>query len=545
MKDFIRLLALTNAVRYHGKANPKALVGAVVKEFPSCKEDMKGMQALLSSVVDEVNALSVEEQRIELERLDPARLEKKKEERDVFAVLDLPDQVVTGFPPEASKYLHLGHAKAAYVNYLLAKQKGGQFILRLDDTNPLLAKQEFYDIIQEDLTWLGISWDKLVIASDYLAQIIAHAKTLLEKKLAYVCTCSAEQMHAGRKKKERCTCAQENRPFSFLEEARAGEAVLRLKIDMAHQNTTMTDPTILRLIDEPHVHVGSAFRTWPTYDFATAILDAENGITFRIRGKEFELRVELQHWIQEKLGLRVTKTYEFGRFNIAGAETSGRTIREKIAAHEFIGWDDPRLVTLVALRRRGFTPEALTSFLLSTGLSKSESMLTWDDLIMHNKRVLDTSAKRYFFIPEPLTKVTITGAPLKDVHLKRLPSDENKERVLPVTCDEFFLAKDDVEAIQDGEVVRLIDYCNVKKENGSFVFVSENFAEFKGKGKKIIHFLPVHESLVEVSVMNPDTTVVSGKAEAEVAKLANGEIIQFERFGFCRKDSKNTFWFAH
>jgi glutamyl-tRNA synthetase len=323
--------------------------------------------------------------------------------------------------------------------------------------------------------------------------------------------------------------------------------VLRLRIDPAHKNTTMRDPTIFRVIATPHVRTGTRYTKWPTYDYETCLMDSFQGITFRIRSKEFELRTELHQYIQRLAGFAPTRYYEQARFEIEGVETSGRVIREKIQSGDFLGWDDPRLATLVALRRRGFTPEAIRSFLLNLGITKNDATLTWDDLFLHNRRVLNETAKRLFFVEDPVA-ITVAGAPRKDVRLNFFPSDRKGERAF-ATHERFLIAKDDVEAMADGKLYRLMDAVNFTKDKNGYAYVDDSLDTYRARGERIMHYLPVEHATVAVEILMPDRTVRRGRGESRVADLAVGAHVQFERFGFCRldtvEDGTYRFWFTH
>ncbi|NQV08701.1 glutamate--tRNA ligase [Candidatus Woesearchaeota archaeon] len=548
MKELILKYALQNAVLYKGKANEKAVLGKVFSENPDVRKNAKEVIKQISETVKQVNSMKPDEQKEKLEELAPELLKKKKvKQRDIFGFLNVKGKVVTAFPPEPSKYLHIGHAKALFLNYELAKKNKGEFILRFEDTNPTLAKKEFYDIIPDDVKWLGVKPDKIDYASKHMDKFYKHAEDLVKKGNAYVCLCNQDMIKEGRAKgapcKDRTYDVKKNLElWKKMFSMKKGEANLRLKIDLEHQNTTMRDPTIIRIIDEKHVLQGAKYRLWPTYDFENSVMDGVGGITYRLRSKEFELRNELQRYIQKLLGFKETNIYEFGRMNLEGVESSGRVIREKIEKKELLGWDDPSLTTLIALRRRGFLPEAIKSFVLSTGISKAEATLTWDDFIMHNKRILDFKCNRYFFVEDPV-KISVKNAPSQDVKLKLHPEDEKRGFRDFKTGKDFYITKKDHKELKKGKLYRLMDCLNFK----DLAFDSRDHSEYKGKGEKIIHWLPVSKDLVEVEVMMPDKSVKKGLAES--LKLKIGDVIQFERFGFCKLDQikakKYVFWFTH
>src|SRR3989344_7229554 len=212
---------------------------------------------------------------------------------------------------------------------------------------------------------------------------------------------------------------------------------------MKHQNTTMRDPTMCRFIAKSHPRTNKKYSLWPTYDFQNAVMDGHFKITNRLRSKEFELRAELQRYIQKLLKLNETKTFEFGRLNLKGVETSGRKIRELIQKKKLTGWDDPRLTTIVALRRRGFLPQAIYDFVLSTGISKAKSTMTWDELETKNKKILDPISDRYFFIENP-KKIKIKNPPFLEALAPLHPEHPEKGYRKIKTNNEFYI-QDDLE----------------------------------------------------------------------------------------------------
>src|SRR3989338_6741178 len=445
LKSAILKYALQNAIRYGGKANAGAVIGKVLAETSKLREQAKEITKEIGRIVIEVNKLAPEKQEKKLQELSPGTPEKKPEakEKDIFEFLGIKEgqEVVTAFPPEPSKYPHIGHAKAIIVNYELAKRHNGKFILRFEDTNPELAEEEFYKIHMDNYAWLGIKPDTIDYASDHMQEFYKHAEKLVSMSQAYMCSCKHETIKENRKNGTECQCRY-TQPQNNLQlgqdmfRAKSGSYVMRLKGNMQSPNTTLRDPVIFRIIDEPHPRQKKKYRVWPTYDFENAIMDGIEGVTHRLRSKEFELRNELQRLIQTLAGFPETKIYEFARFNLEGVESSGRIIREKVQKKQLLGWDDPSLTTLVALRRRGFLPEAIKEFVLSTGLTKTEAVLTWDDLIVHNRRHLDSKCNRYFFVENP-NGINIENAPEQICELKLHPEFADKGTRKFKTKDRF------------------------------------------------------------------------------------------------------------
>jgi len=553
LKNLILKHALQNAVNYNGKANEKAVLGKVFSENTKLKSNAKEVVQEISRIIKDVNSMKPGEQKARLEELAPEIFKKKKiKQKDIFGFLGIKGKVISAFPPEPSKYLHIGHAKSLFLNYGLAKKHKGKFILRFEDTNPVLAKKEFYDIILEDVKWLGIKADKVDYASKHMEEFYKLTNELIKKSHAYVCLCNQDKIKVGRAKGIPCEHRKQDvkknmELWKKMFSMKQGEINLRLKIDLNHKNTTMRDPIIMRIIEDKHQLLGTKYRIWPTYDFENAVMDGVEKITYRLRSKEFELRNELQRHIQKILGFKETNIYEFGRMNLEGVVSSGRVIREKIKNKELIGWDDPSLTTIVALKRRGFVAEAIKNFVLNTGITKAESVLTWDDLIMHNKRILDFKCNRHFFIEEPV-RIKIKNTPEKEVRLKLHPEDEKRGFRMFKINENFYITKHDYNELKNNKLNRLMDCLNFVKKNNEFVFDSCEYEKYKGKGDKIIHWLTA-DNLVNVEILMPDKNIRKGLAEENIKKLKTGDVIQFERFGFCRLDKKEKdkliFWFTH
>tara|TARA_Y100000310_G_scaffold339688_1_gene433152 strand:+ start:5943 stop:7565 length:1623 start_codon:yes stop_codon:yes gene_type:complete len=539
MNDLILKYALQNAVRYNGKANLKAVISKVFSENKDVDKKKVGIET--KKIVEEVNKLTLEEQKEKLEKLAPDLLNKKVEKRDLFDSLNIKGKVITAFPPEPSKYLHIGHVKALMLNYELSKRNKGKFIFRFEDTNPSLIKKEFYKIYLDSLKWLNIKPDKITYASSNMEKFYRLAEKLIKEEKVYVCKCSLEKIRDNRSKGEECEHrdlnSEENLKL-WKEMFKGKKYVLRLKIDLEHKNSTMRDPTLFRIIKDKHPKLTKRYIVWPTYDFENSVMDALEGITYRIRTKEFELRNELHNYIQETLGFDETKIFEVARFNLKGVPSSGRIIREKLQKKELIGWDDPSLTTIAALRRRGFKAEVIKEFVLNTGMSKAESELDWDDLIIQNKRVLDKEAKRYFFIQEP-KKIEIKNSPKLNVDVQYHPENKKLGSRKFTINDKFYL----MDRLEKNKVYRLMHLFNFKNNE----FLSEDLD--KSLNAKLIHWLPYSKDLINVEVLMPDKKIIKGLAEKEIKKLKVGEVIQFLRVGFVRLDHKDKnkliFWFTH
>jgi len=541
MDKKILKLVLENAVKYDGKADLKSVLGKIF----SLKKvrDKKKLINDVKKIIKKINSMKLEKQKQELEKLGGITKIKKKE-KDIFEFLGIKkgQRVVTAFPPGPEKYPHIGHAKALILNYLLAKKYNGKFILRFEDTNPLFVKKEFYGIMLKDFKWLGVRWDKLQYASDNMALFYRLGKKLISDGEAYVCYCNQNEISENRRRGFECGHRSGGAKKHLIEwekffDAKAGSCFVRLKGNMEHLNTTMRDPALFRIIDEKHARQGGKYRVWPTYDFQNAVMDGYYKVTHRLRSKEFELRSELQRHIQKLLGLKVTQTYEFARFNIKGVSSSGRVIRDMINKKQLIGWDDPRLTTIVALRRRGITKEAITDFVISSGITKAESVLTWENLYVRNRRILDKKTNRYFFIYNG-KKIKIKKAPKIKAKLPLHPDFPKRGYRIIETNNNFYVQDD----LKKNKIYRFMHLFNFKNNE----FVSKEYDS--NLRAKLIHWLPTKGN-VNVEILMDDGSIKKGLGEKGLSKLRIGEIIQFERFGFCRLDKKERnkliFWFTH
>ena len=577
LSTLVHRLALENATKFKGRANPGAVMGGVLKEFPDARTHLGDVQQTVTEILEAINSLSPDEQQQELLKVRPnyrAEEQQKHKERQEQRT-ELPPlknaelgKVITRIPPEPSKYNHIGHALSFLLNYMYAMKYDGSCILRFEDTNPEKETQEFVDAMERDcLEYLNIKPDTVLFASDHMPRFYECAESLIDRSLAYTCMCPSERISEDRREMKDCSCRAKPKDTVLAEWQRMlkgeypeGSITLRLKISMQHKNAVMRDPVILRICLTPHYRQGDEYKVWPMYDFENALEDSWYGVTHIMRSNEFETRVELQEHIKELFGLPKQEVMQYGRFNIVGATTQGREIRELIDSGKMIGWDDPRLVTLRALKRRGIVREAFYELAKVCGMSKTQTNLSFDVLASINRRILDEEANRYFFIEDPVT-IAVEGWPsdLTTVELKLHPHKHRGGR--PFALDgTFVLAKQDHEEVLDGRVFRLIDTINLMYDaaHKRFVVHSRTIDEYRRVPKEqrhgLIHFLPGHEELVPARVFRSDATYAHGVCEPTVAQLRPGNTLQFERCFFARLDSIDenedgsplfTFWYAH
>ena len=368
------------------------------------------------------------------------------------------DHVCTRFPPEPNGYLHIGHAKSILLNYGLAQEYGGTFHMRFDDTNPTKEKMEFVDSIKEDIKWLGADWgEHLYFASDYFDQMYECAVRLIKKGKAFVCDLTAEEMREyrgtltepGKESPYRNRSVEEN--LKLFEEMRAGkykdgEKVLRAKIDMASPNINMRDPIIYRVAHMTHHNTGDKWCIYPMYDFAHPIEDAIEGITHSICTLEFEDHRPLYDWVVRECEFEnPPRQIEFAKLYLTNVVTGKRYIKKLVEDGIVDGWDDPRLVSIAALRRRGFTPESIKMFIDLCGVSKAQSSVDYAMLEYCIREDLKMKKPRMMAVLDPI-KLVIDNYPEDQIEYldvaNNLENEELGSRKVPFGR-ELYIERDD------------------------------------------------------------------------------------------------------
>ena len=513
------------------------------------------------------------------------------------------EAVKTRFPPEPNGYLHIGHAKSILLNYGLAKKYGGEFHFRFDDTNPTKEKTEFVESIKDDVRWLGADWgDNLFYASDYFDQMYEAAVTLIKKGKAYVSDLSAEEIRKyrgtltepGEKDPGADRSVEEN--LALFEGMKNGEfedgsKVLRARIDMSSSNINMRDPVLYRVAHLTHHNTGDKWCIYPMYDFAHPIEDAIEGITHSICTLEFEDHRPLYDWVVTELGYRedtdgTPKQIEFAKLYLTNVVTGKRYIKKLVEEKIVDGWDDPRLVSIAALRRRGYTPESIQNFVELCGVSKANSSVDYAMLEYCIREDLKLKRKRMMAVLDPV-KVVIDNYP--EGQTEQLTVDNNLEnpemgqRQVPFTRELYIEREDFMEEppkkyfrMFPGNEVRLMNAYFVtctgceKDENGKVTVIHCTYdPESRGgnssDGRKVkgtIHWVSaehgkkvtvrLYENLIneELGVynedgslnLNPDslTVLTDCVVEPELLEAKPYESYQFVRKGFFCADCKDS-----
>ncbi|HWO53970.1 MAG TPA: glutamine--tRNA ligase/YqeY domain fusion protein [Paenibacillus cookii] len=392
-------------------------------------------------------------------------------------------KVITRFPPEPNGYLHIGHAKAIWINFTLAQEFGGSTNLRFDDTNPLKEDVEYVKSIEEDVKWLGYEWAEKRYASDYFEEMYKRAELLIQKGKAYVDDQSADQIREtrgtltepGQNSPYRDRSVEEN--LELFRKMRAGEfkdgeKVLRAKIDMASPNINLRDPVIYRIAHATHHNTGDKWCIYPMYAFAHPLEDAIEGVTHSLCSLEFEDQRPFYDWVIAECEMENTPhQYEFGRLNVAQTLTSKRKLKLLVDENIVDGWDDPRMPTISGLRRRGYTPEAIRSFVYETGISKSQGLIDLQMLEHFVREDLKLKAPRTMAVLKPL-KVVITNYPEGQVEwLEAENNTENPEmgtRQIPFSR-EIYIEQDDFMENPPNKYFRLFPGNEVRLKNAYFI----------------------------------------------------------------------------
>ena len=508
------------------------------------------------------------------------------------------DTVHTRFPPEPNGYLHIGHAKSILLNYGLAQKYNGKFNMRFDDTNPTKEKVEFVDAIKKDIQWLGADWeDRLFFASNYFDQMYEAAVKLIKKGKAYVCDLTAEQIREYRGtltepgKNSPCRDRSVEENLELFENMKAGkyadgEKVLRAKIDMASPNMNMRDPVIYRVAHMSHHNTGDKWCIYPMYDFAHPIEDAIEGITHSICTLEFEDHRPLYDWVVRELEYpHPPRQIEFAKLYLTNVVTGKRYIKRLVEDGTVDGWDDPRLVSIAALRRRGFTPESIKMFVDLCGVSTSNSSVDYAMLEYCIREDLKMKRSRMMAVLDPI-KLVIDNYPEGEVEYldaaNNLENEDLGSRQIPF-CRELYIERDDFMEeppkkyfrLFPGNEVRLMHAYFVKcvsfekDENGNVTVVHCTYdpetkagSGFTGrKVKGTIHWVPatfavdaevrLYENLIDkekgvynedgIMNINPNSlTVVQAKLEPALKDVQAYDSFQFVRNGFFCVDAKDS-----
>lgn len=509
------------------------------------------------------------------------------------------EKIVTRFPPEPNGYLHIGHAKSILLNYGLAKEYGGDFHFRFDDTNPTKEKTEYVDSIKEDVEWLGADYDQTIyFASNYFDRMYECAEFLIKKGKAYVCDLTPEEIREyrgtltepGKNSPYRDRTPEENLAlFRAMKngEFEDGSKVLRAKIDMTSGNMNMRDPILYRIARMEHHNTGDDWCIYPMYDFAHPLEDAFEGVTHSICTLEFEDHRPLYDWVVKECEfVHPPKQIEFAKLYLTNVVTVKRYIKKLVDDGIVDGWDDPRLVTLSALRRRGYTPESIRRFMELVGVAKSHSSVDYAMLEYCIRDDLKLKKPRVSAVLDPI-KLVITNYPEDKVEYMEVKNNQENEemgtRKVPF-CRELYIERDDFKIERPKKYFRLYPGNEVRLMNGYFVTCTDYVTDEDGNvtevlctydpesrggnspdGRKVkgtIHWVAapfakkaevrLYENIVDEEKgvynedgsvnLNPDSLIILKDCyvEPSLEEAAPGDSFQFVRQGYFCLDTKDT-----
>ena len=458
-------------------------------------------------------------------------------------------RVLTRFPPEPNGYLHIGHAKSICLNFGLAQQYGGKTNLRFDDTNPVTEETEYVESIKKDVKWLGFDWAQELYTSDYFDQLYAFAVTLIKKDLAYVDDSTAEEIAAGKGTPTvpgtpsvyRSRSIEEN--LQLFEEMKAGKypdgaKVLRAKIDLAAPNMHLRDPLMYRIKHATHHRTGDAWCIYPMYDFAHGQSDAIEKITHSICTLEFIPHRALYDWFIEKLEIFPAKQYEFARLNIDYAVMSKRKLLQLVNEKFVNGWDDPRMLTISGLRRRGYTPASIRNFCDKIGVAKRENLIEMSLLEFCIREDLNKTAWRRMAVLDPI-KLVITNYP--DGQEELLHGENNPEveggvgsRSIPFS-KELWIEREDFKEEAEKKYFRLAPGLSVRLKNAYIVTCTGFKTDYFGKVTEVhCEYIPESKSGNDTSGLHVKGTI----HWVSVAHAKTAEVRLYDRL-FQAEDPSN------
>jgi len=566
IRNLARKLALQNAVNYAGKANEKAVLSKILADHKELRPDVKDLMPLVKQVVDEVNALGPEKQKealsVEFPQTD-IKEEKHEKERTLPPLANVKGKVVMRFAPGPSGPLHLGHTRAAILNDEYARLYKGDLILRIEDTDPDRVLSEAYDMIPQDLEWLGVRSTSRVIQSDRFSIYYEVAKKLLEIGAAYICLCPPEDWRKLKQEKRACP-HRDASPETNLElwdrmlaHAFAPEkASLVVKTDLAHPDPAIRDFVALRVVDTPHPRTGTRYCVYPLMNFSVTVDDHMLGLTHVLRGKDHQKNTWRQAYLFNYLNWDIPEYIHYGRISIEDAVLSKSEIDRGVRSGEYSGWDDVRLGTIRALAKRGIRPEAIRRYWVDVGTKDVDIQFSWQNLYAHNRELVDDISDRFFFVWDP-TPLWILDAPPLEGHaplhpghpergvrktaLGAAPPRQALERLFSADADLpealqgqlVLVCREDLAGLAPGAKLRLKDLCNIElRAPFEARFIGNDLGILK-EGAKIIHWVALDGVPAELQLESGGWK--QGVAE-QGAKNELGKLVQFERFGFVRLD---------
>jgi len=553
--------ALLNAYKHGGKADLKAVLSKIIGEIPEIRSSVRLIIDDVKKIIDEVNSMDLETQRRIIEKNWPDQLVEKRE-REEKKLPPLPNaemgKVVTRLAPNPDYTIHLGNARPALLSYWYAEMYDGRMILRFEDTDPRTKAPfpEAYDKIKDDLKWLGVKWSEEYIQSIRLPIFYKHLYELIKRNGAYVDKCSGEEFRKYRLKGVACP-HRDLDTSTHLEELDKileghygeGEAVVRVKTDMKHQDPSVRDWVAFRIIDTsktPHPVTGDRYILWPTYNFAAAVDDHVMGVTHILRAKEHVTNTVKQKYLYDHMGWKYPETIHFGRLSLEGIILSKSRMRKMIREYGMEPYDDPRFGTLSGLRRRGIVRETIWEIVKQVGVKSIDARVSYVNLAAINRSIIDPLATRYMAVEKP-TPLFFNLDEDFEAHVPRHPDRGVVEKyVFEKGENMVYISSEDYNVVRD-KLFRLMGFANMVIEK---LVYRDGYMGFQAVVKSFdpedarradapiiqwIHPRRFVKTYLRVPAENRLETRIL-YAEENIVSRSAGDLVQFYRIGFARID---------
>jgi len=564
IKKLIWIFGLTNAVKFEGKPNLKAIMGKLMSQKPELRTQVSDIKPVLDETIVEISKLTIDEQKEKLLQLDPTALEKKVTSKEQKELPDLPntqnyDKIVMRLAPYPSGALHIGNARMVILNSEYVKRYNGALILFFDDTigspksmrNNPKAKYvlpDAYQLIKDGLKWLDVNFSEVYYKSDRLEIYYEYCEKLIQDNIAYVCFCSATEFRERyKKKKEQCPHRNQSVRTNLQEwnNMKTGkyhetDVVVRLKTGMDQKDPALRDQIIMRISEAEHPRVGNKYLVWPMLEFSWAIDDHLIGATHILRGIDLVKEDVIEEFIWDHFNWKKGEFLHYGRIKFPNMKLSKTQSRNNIIQGIFNGWDDPRTWSLQSLEKRGIRAEALKKTLLELGMSTTGIIFDESWLYSKNKDIIDRLSNRYFYVEEPIY-IEIENVPFSECVAEPLllPSnpEKGKREIKVVTKDnklKVLIAHTDAIKINKGQIIRLKDLINIQVVSIDLNknLINSKFHSFElNREFSIIQWVSKEEN-IKVSILKPDGTISKGNGEVNLVNIPLNKTIQFERFGF-------------
>lgn len=545
----VRKYALQNAVEYDGSGQAGSVLGRLLSEMKELRPKARELRGLVQLLVDEANEIAsvdgVDAVRKLLEETNPEALHREKQQKRV-GLPELPNsikgEVTLRFAPNPNGPLSLGHSRGVVINSELAKINGGRVVLRFDDTDTKVKPPEptAYSQIEEEYEWIsGKKADVVIRASDRMPIYLEYAEKMISEGFGYTCRCTAQNFKKLRDNMEECPCRENDVSLNLelFESMKSGGvpeggAVIRVKTSLDLPNPALRDWPALRIQHTPHPMVGEKYKVWPLLDFQSAIEDRLQGVTHIVRGKDLMDSTRKQTILYGHFGWDYPETLYWGRVKVlefGGFSTSG--MRMEISEGKYSGWDDPRLPTISAIRKRGFSSQAIREFWLELGLTQKDISIPMQSIEAKNSSTIDSFTERRSFVRSPdevIIEIPDTiGDYVAEVSIPKHPDETVLgTREWGAVSEKIFVEKDDIGIVD----IRLKGFADVKILDGVAVVISNERTDRRA----IAHWLPVEISREAVLEIPQADEIQEVSGVIEDYELVEGMIVQLERVGFAR-----------